>query len=213
MKRLFLVFLALALLVLVPFFLLGERFEEMMSFSETVRLLEGQGRWAWAVGIGLLVIDLFLPVLGTVVMSALGIVYGWPGGIFAAAGSMGAGLLGYGLCRVLGRAAALRIAGEKGLEEGERIFRSDAGGWLVALSRWMPVLPEVIACMAGLTRMPFPKFLLALACGSIPLGFTFAIIGTGAAERPVLTLLFSAGLPPLIWACLKPVFFSRRNRD
>lgn len=211
MKRLFLIFLILAALVLIPFAIFGKRIEEMMSLENTVELMKNQGRWAWAAGIGLLVIDLLLPILGTVVMSALGLIYG-PiiGGILASLGSIGAGLLAYGLCRSAGRDIAVRIAGKDGIEEGERIFSGEAGGWMIALSRWMPVLPEVMACMAGLTRMPLARFVIALACGSVPLGFTFASIGAAGTERPVLTLVLSACLPTIIWLILRPVFFRKK---
>jgi uncharacterized membrane protein YdjX (TVP38/TMEM64 family) len=208
MKRLFLIFLVLAALVLVPFVIFGERIEEKMSLENTVDTLRKQGSWAWAVGVGLLIADLFLPILGTVVMSALGLIYGWLiGGLFASLGSIGAGLLAYGLCRGAGRGIAEKIAGKDGLEEGERLFSGEAGGWMIALSRWMPVLPEVMACLAGLTRMPLPKFTAALACGSVPLGFTFATIGAAGLDRPGLTLVLSACLPPVIWLILRPVFF------
>ena len=70
------------------------------------------------------------------------------------------------------------LAGREDLEKGERIFGSEAGGFIVALSRWLPVMPEVVACMAGMSQMPFGRFLVALACGSVPLGFAFAGIGS-----------------------------------
>jgi len=212
MKRLLLVFLLLALLVIIPFLIWGDAFERRMTLEGTVEALQSAGSWAWAVGISLLVIDLFLPVLGTVVMSALGLVYGWfLGGLLASLGSVGAGLLAYGLCRSLGRPIARRIAGEEGLREGERLFRSEGGGWIVALSRWMPVLPEAIACLAGLSRMPLPRFLAALCAGSIPLGFVFAIIGASGVHRPGLALLLSAGLPPLLWTLLRVFYFTKRH--
>ena len=134
MKRLFIIFLILAMLVLVPFLIWGDSFDEAMSLENTVKWLRSAGAWAWVAGIGLLIIDLFLPILGTVVMSALGLVYGWFfGGILSAMGSIGAGLLAYGLARKLGRKAANWLTGEKGLEEGERLFRRELGGWLVVL--------------------------------------------------------------------------------
>lgn len=210
MLRLFYIFLILAGLVLIPFLIFGDRIEEKMSLENTVQILRDQGPWAWAAGIGLLVADLFLPILGTVVMSALGLIYGmWWGGVLASLGSICAGLLAYGLCRGAGRGIAEKIAGKKGIEEGERLFSGELGGWIVALSRWMPVFPEVVACLAGLTRMPLPKFALALACGSIPLGFTYAAIGAAGVDRPILTLTLSACLPPVIWLILKPCFFRK----
>jgi uncharacterized membrane protein YdjX (TVP38/TMEM64 family) len=174
-----------------------------MSIESTVESMQGWGSWAWALGIGLLWIDLFLPILGTVVMSALGLIYGPAlGALIALVGAMSAGLTAYGLARVLGRKAAVWLVGEKGLEEGERLFRGSAGGWLIALSRWMPILPEVMACMAGLSRMPFLRFVAALVAGSLPLCLVFAWIGSRGDESPIWTLILSAGLPPLIWLVL-----------
>lgn len=207
MKRLSLIFLTLALLVIIPFLIWGDHFERSMSLDNTVTWLQSSGNWAWAAGIGLLVIDLFLPILGTVVMSALGLVYGWFwGGLLSALGSIGAGLLAYGLSRKLGRRAVLFLAGEHGITEGERLFGGETGGWLVAFSRWMPVLPEVIACLAGISKMPFKRFFGALCAGCFPMGFVFAWIGQTGNEQPVTALVLSAGLPPVIWGLFRLIY-------
>ena len=73
------------------------------------------------------------------------------------------------------------------------------GSLIVAISRWLPVLPEVIACVAGLHQMKWLPFLIGLLCGVIPLGFIFAYIGHAGSSYPVLTIVISAGLPPLLW--------------
>lgn len=211
MKRLSLIFLALALLVIAPFLIWGDHFEETMSLENTVDWLQSSGSWAWAVGIGLLVIDLFLPILGTVVMSALGLVYGWfLGGLISAIGSIGAGLLAYGLARRLGRRAIVFLAGEEGISEGERLFGGETGGWLVAFSRWMPVMPEVVACLAGISKMPFRRFFAALCAGCFPMGFVFARIGQTGNEHPLTALCLSAGLPPLIWGAFRLVYYNHK---
>jgi uncharacterized membrane protein YdjX (TVP38/TMEM64 family) len=80
---------------------------------------------------------------------------------------------------------------------------------LVVISRWLPLFPEVIACMAGLVRMPARLFLLALACGSLPLGFVYVGIGATGIERPALALGLSAGFPPLLWWIVKKKIESR----
>ncbi len=197
--RLLWIFLVLAVLVLVPFALWGGDLERSFSAEGAVEWLRAFGAWGWLAGIALLMSDLVLPIPSTVVMSALGFVYGpWWGGALAAGGSWLAGLLAYGLCRGLGPRIALRLVGEKDLERGERLF-SRVGGWLVAWSRWLPVLQETIACMAGLTRMPFATFALALACGSVPMGFAFAAIGHAGVENPALAIGLSAALPPVLW--------------
>ena len=186
-------------LVIGPFLVWGERFEAVLSLEGARAWLEGFGAWAWAAGMGLLVADIVLPVPGTVVMSALGWRYGWLlGGLASAAGSMLAGTLAFGMCRRFGRPVARWIAGEDGLERAREVFER-SGGWLVALSRWLPVLPEAVACLAGLARMPWRTFLLALTCGSVPLGFAFASIGHLGHQNPALALLLSALVPLVLW--------------
>jgi uncharacterized membrane protein YdjX (TVP38/TMEM64 family) len=180
--------------------------ERMFSLTGTVAWLGNFDRWAWAAGVALLLSDLVLPVPGTMVMSALGFVYGPAiGGAVAALGSFLSGTLGYTLCRLLGPRAALRILGEKDLARGERLF-STMGGWLVVLSRWLPLFPEVIACMAGLARMRALTFFAALACGSLPLGFAFAAVGHAGADYPMLALAFSAFAPPALWLAVQILF-------
>lgn len=204
MIRLFWIFIGLALLVLTPFAIWGEGLQRAFSQEGAIAWLADYGRWAWAAGILLLASDLVLPIPATVVMAALGFVYGplW-GGLIGTAGGLLGGALGYGLCRAFGRPLALRLLGRRDLEQGERLF-ARAGGWLVALSRWLPVLPEVIACMAGLARMPVRTFLIALLCGSAPLGFAFAAIGHAGVEHPVLALALSALTPPILWLAVQP---------
>lgn len=173
--------------------------ETLFSAESTIQWLEGYEDWAWAAGIGLLLLDFLLPVPGTAVMSALGYVYGaWLGGLIASAGSVSAGLFAYGISRLLGPRAARKLIGGQDYEKGKILF-ANAGGWIVAVSRWLPLLPEIIACMAGLTRMPFGRFLLALICGSLPLGFVFAYIGSTGSNHPALAILLSAGIPPVLW--------------
>jgi len=189
----------LAVLLALPFLLWGDAFEAAFSQERVVDRLDASRGWAWLAGIGLLAADIVLPMPATVVMTALGMVYGaLVGGLVAAAGSFSAGAIAYALCRAFGRGIARRVAGDDELRRAEALFAS-AGGWAVALSRWMPLLPEVVACLAGLARMPMGRFAAALACGSLPLGFTFAFVGSLNVERPRLVLILSAALPALLW--------------
>lgn len=197
--RLTLLFVALVAMVLIPFFLWGDTLMSFFSSEQSVTWLSGYGQWAWAIAIILLMADLFLPLPATVIMSALGYIYGpLIGGLISAVGSFISGALAYWLCRMLGEKAAIWLLSKKEFERGKNIS-SRVGGWVVALSRWLPVFSEVVACMAGLTRMPSKNFYLALASGSLPLGFTYAIVGSSGVSNPALAIGLSAGLPPLIW--------------
>ncbi|TDU63130.1 putative membrane protein YdjX (TVP38/TMEM64 family) [Prosthecobacter fusiformis] len=187
--------------IIVPFLIWGEHFDEILNLEGAQRWMQGYGDWAWAAGIVLLMSDIVLPIPSTVVMSALGWMYGWwLGGLIAASGSFLSGMAAYGLCRWLGRSAAKWIAGEEGLRQGEALF-AQKGGWLVALSRWAPVLPEAVACLAGMMQMRWSTFVLALACGSLPLGFTFALIGQLGHSSPTWAIILSAILPLILWSC------------
>jgi uncharacterized membrane protein YdjX (TVP38/TMEM64 family) len=185
--------------ILVPFALWGGRFDAVFSLDGAQAWMSEHGSWAWLAGVLLLVSDIALPVPSTIVMSALGLLYGWfVGGLLASAGSFLAGLTAYFACRWLGRPAALWLAGEDSLSRGEELFARH-GGWLVALSRWMPVLPEAVACLAGLVKMNLRTFLTSLACGSLPVGFAFAGIGVLGKTSPTTAVVLSAILPVILW--------------
>ena len=213
MIRLLGLFLFLALVVSIPFLIWGSGFERSFSQEGAVAWLSGYGHWAGPAGILLLISDLFLPIPATAVMAALGFVYGpVAGGLTATLGSFLSGALAYLLCRRFGRPVAARLLGPEELVTGERLF-AQVGGWLVVLSRWLPVFPEVIACMAGLSRMPARAFFAALVCGSAPLAFVFAAIGHAGVDHPGLAIALSAGLPPLLWLAVQPYFRARRLRS
>ena len=148
--KLFGIFFALAIVLMLPFLFWGDHFQARFSVGGAAEWIESFGVWGWAAAITLLVLDIVLPVPATAVMSALGFLYGAVvGGLIGGIGSTLSGLTAYGFSRALGREAAERIAGKRDLERGEKLF-SSAGGLMVAASRWLPLFPEVITCMAGL---------------------------------------------------------------
>ena len=203
--RLLLWFAGLGLTVLMIWMIWGGRWEEQFTFAGSVRWLESAGSWAWAAGILLLAGDLVLPVPGTVVISALGYIYGvWVGGLLAAAGLGTAGLLGYGAGRLFGERFARRWLGDADFEKGKTFF-ARGGGWAVAISRALPILPEVSSCTAGLVRMPFRRFVVALACGSVPTGFLFAAIGSVGRDAPGWAVGLSLLIPAALWWAVRTI--------
>lgn len=198
--RLLVVVIILAVLFALPLAIFGDRFDNALEGPAAVRWLRAFGlEWAWAVGVGLILADLFLPVPATAVMAALGILYGpLAGGLIGGAGSVLAGSIAYALARVIGRRGALLLVGERDLARTQRFF-TRAGGYAVAFSRALPLLAEVVACLAGLAGMRPARFLLALACGSLPMGLVFAALGYYGSDRPTLAIAISAILPLLLW--------------
>ncbi|GAB4162814.1 MAG: hypothetical protein Kow00107_09990 [Planctomycetota bacterium] len=205
MKRLAVSFIILCMLFALPFVFWGDYFEKVLGGSASLEFLNSIRSWGWLVAIGLLISDIILPVPATSVMGSLGSVYG-PilGGLVGATGSILSGMTGYALCRLFGRTLAARFADDEELYTAQRFFDS-SGAWAVALSRWLPILPEAVACLAGLSRMRLSVFSAALAAGSIPMAFTFAVIGTSAHE-PLISAILCALLPLLIWLPLRKAF-------
>ena len=204
--RLVSIFLLLAAVVLIIFFLWGDSFSFIFTQREAVAYLTTYEKWAWAVAFALLIGDILLPLPGTIIMAALGYIYGpFVGGMLSVLGSFVSGAAGYWLCRMIGERAARRILGVRDYERG-KAMSDKMGGLVVALSRWLPVFPEVVSCMAGLTRMRPIVFHLALLCGSLPLGFVYAYIGFSGIENPAFAIILSAGVPPVIWLTIRWIF-------
>lgn len=198
MNRFWIVPFFFAILVIGPFLIWGDVLTALLTPQGALEMLARYETIGWAVGIGLLVSDLFLPIPTTAIIAALGILYGPIKGAFIAlAGTLIAAIVGYVIGRFLGRPAAQRFIGPAA-DNGQRIF-ARYGGWIVAISRWMPVLPEVVSCVAGVSRMPFAAFLGAVFCGALPLCITFALIGHLGADTPGWTLIISALVPIVLW--------------
>ncbi|MHA3773026.1 TVP38/TMEM64 family protein [Verrucomicrobiota bacterium sgz303538] len=206
--RLFWIGLGLAILFLIPFLIWGEHFEQWFTGDAAIQWVRSWGAWGWLAVITLLCADLVLPLPATGVMSAAGFLYGTlVGGAISALGSFFSGMLAYGLCRAFGRGIAEKLAGKDDLARSDTLFRR-RGAWIVALSRWLPLLPEVIACLAGLTRMPLRPFTIALACGSVPLGFVYSAIGAAGQSHPGLALGLSVVVPAILYAAVQPLIRS-----
>ena len=200
--RILVVAVVLALLFAASFALWGDRFEALFSQEKCVEWFEGARPVAWLIAIGLLIADLLLPIPATGAMAALGAVYGVAlGAAIGAAGSMLAGLVGYGLARLAGKKGVRRIASDSEIERF-RSFFDRWGGAGVIVSRTLPILPEVMSILAGLARMSFPRFLVALLLGTIPTATLFAWIGAVSKAQPWWGILAAAILPLLLW----PVF-------
>ena len=201
MNRFWMIPLILFVLVVGPFLVWGDVLVSLSHVEQETGTFGGQKVHGALVAIGLFVADLALPIPTTSVIAGLGILYGpLVGTAYAVAGSMIAALIGYGLGRGMGRPFAAAWIGDQ-LETGERVFEA-YGGWIVAGSRWMPILPEVVSVVAGISRMPLPVFLMAAFCGVLPHCAVFAVIGHLGSATPFWTLLISALVPVVLWLIL-----------
>jgi membrane protein DedA with SNARE-associated domain len=205
--RLVLLILGIFTFLLVGFLLLGEA-----SFFDPRQTLDLFDRWrAWSVPIGLALMtaDLLLPVPSSAIMNwygstwaeSLGTAGGTVvGGLVGAAVCVASSLLIYGLCRWLGRRAAVRLAGERDLERVRGFFER-WGSLTIVATRPVPMLAEAVVCLAGMSRMPLGRFLLASTVGAIPFAMVFAWLGAMGreTEEPLSMLVLSIAIPLLLW--------------
>lgn len=161
-----------------------------------VPLLTDPGPWlergrplAAAVGLGLLVGDVLLPVPASLVMVAHGSLFGFlPGTLLSLAGSVAAAAFGFSL----GRRGSPWIA--RFVPEEER-RKADAlllrwGDLAVIVSRPVPIVAESVAILAGTTSLGWRRFLAAAVAGCLPAAALYAISGALAVGMEGATLIF-----------------------
>lgn len=188
----------ITLALLTPFFIWGDAMDAYFESQEYQDWLASAKAYAWAVGIALIVADLFLPIPAPPIMAAMGAIYGamW-GGIIAAVGSILAGLVAYVLARAIGIKAARYLASDDELEKFQHFFDTWGGGGIIA-SRSLPVMPEVLTLLAGLAKMHFGRFFLSLLLGSVPVGFAMAWVGKKAGGSSSMILVLTL-IPVTLW--------------
>ncbi|OMH25819.1 TVP38/TMEM64 family protein [Motiliproteus sp. MSK22-1] len=203
MKPLIKVFLIIAACFATTFLLIK------VSGILTVEQIEGwliQTRQLSPIYVGTLVAmllfaDLFIavPTLTVIILSGyfLGHTYG---AVSALSGVMLAGICGYTLSRYYGNAIlGFLVKDEDKRNEAIMTFRKH-GFMMILLSRAMPILPEVTACLSGMTRMSFRLFLLAWLVSSVPYILIATYAGSiSSIENPKPAIYTAIGLSLLLW--------------
>ncbi len=166
--------------------------------------------WIAGAVVGLLIIDLVLGVPSSVVMVAAGNLLGvaW-GGLAAAAGAMLMAAVGYGLCYLGGRPMYRRLVRTGDRQRLGRWF-ADYGLLAIVIARGLPILPEVIVCLAGLTRLSPGRFFALFALATVPFAFLHSLAGRySTLGSPWPALLVIVGVPAASWALWR---WTRRRR-
>ncbi len=162
----------------------------------------------WIVGliiVALMLVDLFIaiPTLSLTILS--GFFLGVELGVFySTLGMLGAGTMGYVISRFHGE-KLLRFVSkdEDQILEMRRLF-TQFGPFSLMLCRAAPMLPEVTSCLAGVTRMPFWKYILFYSIGTIPYSIIAAYSGSvSTIDDPspaIFTFIGIFGGLSLVWA-------------
>ncbi|RBP48564.1 TVP38/TMEM64 family protein [Arenicella xantha] len=174
-----------------------EKIELWLTTAKNVDAL-----WLASVIILLLFCDLFIAVPTLTIIILSGYFLGHTvGALTSITGVMLAGITGYTLSYFFGeRLEKLVVKDHQQRVELREQFKR-YGLLMIIFSRAMPILPEVTACLSGLTKMPFMKFLFAWSVSSIP----YVIIATysgsiSTLENPKPAITTAIALTVFMWA-------------
>lgn len=184
--RLWLSLVLLAILIILPFLLFGQRIEAGVDRF----LVSGPAPELMYLAVfALLMSDVVLPVPSSLVATAAGALLGFPLGFTAVFGGLMAGnLIGYALGRVLGRPALARFCGT---ELGPTRQATEVS---LVLTRAVPVLSEAATVVAGVACMPIGRFVLVTGFANLGLAAAYAGLGALAAGRESFVLVFLASI-------------------
>jgi uncharacterized membrane protein YdjX (TVP38/TMEM64 family) len=191
MKRYLLITLAMMAFFLLLFFVVE---------SLGIRLLVDPTPWmrhggvlAAALGVGLLVADVLLPVPSSLVMVAHGALFGVvTGTLLSLLGSMGAALFGFALGRRGGKLIERLVSPEERARANKMLARW--GSLAVVVTRPVPLLAETVSIMTGASSLGWGRMALASFVGSLPPALLYALTGAAYANFQSATLMFGAVL-------------------
>jgi uncharacterized membrane protein YdjX (TVP38/TMEM64 family) len=147
------------------------------------------GALAAALGVGLLIADVLLPVPSSLVMVAHGALFGVAvGTLLSLAGSLGAALFGFAIGRRGGPLLERLVTpAEKARVDA---LLSRYGALAIVITRPVPLLAETTAILAGASPLGWWRLSLATLAGSLPPSLLYALTGAFAGSFQSVTLMF-----------------------
>lgn len=153
--------------------------------------LEEAGPPAAALGVGLLVADVALPVPSSVVMTAHGTLFGVVlGSLLSLLGSTGAAAAAFAVGRRGGPLLHKLLPADERKRADALLVRS--GALAIVVTRPLPLLAETTALAAGASPLAWRPAMAAAVAGSIPAAVLYALAGAVAASAASTTIVFAA---------------------
>jgi uncharacterized membrane protein YdjX (TVP38/TMEM64 family) len=161
--------------------------------------LEGGGAEAALAGVALLIADALVPVASSVVMIALGSLFGTAAGIaLALIGRTAMALVAFAIGRRGGRLMDWVRADDR--ERAESLLNR-RGALAIVVSRPIPLISETVMVLAGASKMPWRRAALAALVGSLPEAVVYGLAGglsASFAEGAVVWLVL-LGVAAAFW--------------
>lgn len=213
MKRYLLIVFAMIVFFLLLFFIVEALGIPLLS-DPTAWLKKG-GVLAACLGVGLLIVDVLLPVPSSLVMVAHGALFGVvPGTLLSLTGSLGAALFGFAIGRRGGKLMERIVPVE---ERARANYLLERWGTLaIIVTRPIPVLAETVTIVAGASSLTWSKLVLASTFGSLTPAFLYALTGAAVANFQSTALMFAivllvASLFWMVGRLLEPFSLRRRT--
>jgi uncharacterized membrane protein YdjX (TVP38/TMEM64 family) len=174
------------------------------------------GVLAAALGVGLLIADVVLPVPSSLVMVAHGALFGVAiGTLLSLLGSVGAALFGFAIGR-RSETALNRLVTPAERARADYLL-THWGALAIVVTRPVPLLAETVAIMAGASPMSWTSLTIASLAGSLPPALLYALTGAAVANFQSTALMFGvvmavAGLFWLIGRMLESFMLARGSR-
>jgi len=149
----------------------------------------------------LLFADLFIAVPTLTVTTLSGYFLGHTyGAIAALTGIIFAGVCGYLLSRYYGSAILGFLVRDVNKREDAICTFQKHGIMMILLSRAMPILPETTACLSGMTRMPFSKFIIVWLISAVPYVLIASYAGSiSSIDNPKPAIFAAIAVSTLLW--------------
>jgi uncharacterized membrane protein YdjX (TVP38/TMEM64 family) len=180
-------FLALFLILLI-LFLLSEALGIPLLTDPSPGLERG-GVLGALIGVGLLVVDVALPVPSSLVMVAHGALFGVAiGTLLSLAGSTGAALVGFAIGR-RGAPLLARLVSAKERGQADRLL-TRWGMLAIIVTRPVPLLAETTTIVVGSSPLGWGRVALAALAGSLPSALLYALTGAVGARLQNGALVF-----------------------
>lgn len=192
--------LLVTVVLILPLLLLAGWGESFMSLAQRWQEKPPSSSILAVAIVAVLASDVFLPVpsgpISTLAGSQLGIVSGT---LVSTVGMSIGAAIAFALARRWGRPLAERYSSPRQLEELEKSCR-EQGGWMLILTRPLPIVAEACALLVGALQMPWRQFLPIVVMSNLLIAATYAVLGSRAAEYGWLPAALCASVAVPLWA-------------
>ena len=185
--------------ILIPAFLLESSFTKLGEVA--LSWSQDNSFYISLVVIIALTLDVFLPVPNGLTNTLAGVALGWSlASLIVWIGLTLGAIFGYLVGRIAARPLAIKMVGELDFSNAEKAAeRIDIEGLILA--RPVPAFAELSTLAAGLTKMPFKKFMIVIALSNIGVAVIFSGLGAAAlsAQSSLIGFVGAAILPAVLY--------------